>query len=93
MKAIPLPAGSALMSFLQASSPPAEAPIPITGKFAEELRGAETGRPALAVPAPLRPGPEGFLAYFAFRGLLSDTGIRPRYHTFSEWERARELRC
>jgi hypothetical protein len=33
MKAMPFWAGSALTSFLQASRPPAEAPMPTIGKF------------------------------------------------------------
>jgi hypothetical protein len=35
MKAMPMPAGTASMSLRQASSPPAEAPIPTIGKFVE----------------------------------------------------------
>src|SRR5579872_2416370 len=56
IKAMPLSAGNASTSFLQASRPPAEAPIPTTGKLAAsrggpraaDSRPPDRGRAALA---------------------------------------------
>src|ERR1700686_2929795 len=47
MKAMPVPVGNASTNFLQASSPPAEAPIPTTGKSNAPLAGLGSN------PAPL----------------------------------------
>ena len=71
---MPVSAGSALTSFLQASRPPAEAPMPTTGKSAGRSSGPREGSDAPVVLA------ERDLIFWHFGVDLRSLGSLPNFY-------------